>query len=237
MTRPASSTLRIEHRALGIDRRRSSSAASVSAQRSATYDTERQVRLEGAVTRIEWVNPRAFLFIDVRDASGRRRQLGGGVRATRSISSGTSGRAARCASATSSRLTPCRRARTEPTGPGAIGHAQGIRQAPLRDPGGATGDQPRGARAALARWTGAFGSSPRSEGLLGNAERQSTGRIHERAGSRSTTTACSMNLADADRVAPMQPWAKAALPASAAHAAEGRPDHALHAARAVRGSS
>src|SRR5512145_234846 len=28
-----------------------------SAQRSAVYDTERQVRLEGAVTRVEWVNP------------------------------------------------------------------------------------------------------------------------------------------------------------------------------------
>jgi hypothetical protein len=41
-----------------------------SAQRSATYDTERQVRLEGPVTRIEWINPNALLFIDVRDASG-----------------------------------------------------------------------------------------------------------------------------------------------------------------------
>ena len=28
------------------------------------------MRLEGPVTRVEWVNPRAFLFIDVRDASG-----------------------------------------------------------------------------------------------------------------------------------------------------------------------
>jgi uncharacterized protein DUF6152 len=44
--------------------------AAVSAQRSSVYDSERQVRLEGAVTRVEWVNPRAFLFIDVRDASG-----------------------------------------------------------------------------------------------------------------------------------------------------------------------
>jgi hypothetical protein len=42
----------------------------LSAQRSAVYDRERQVRLEGAVTRIEWINPSAFLFIDVRDASG-----------------------------------------------------------------------------------------------------------------------------------------------------------------------
>src|SRR5215510_8139416 len=46
--------------------------ASLSAQRpaSATYDSERQIRLEGSITRIDWVNPRAFLFIDVRDASG-----------------------------------------------------------------------------------------------------------------------------------------------------------------------
>jgi hypothetical protein len=45
-------------------------AATLSAQRSAIYDTERQVRLEGPVTRIEWINPSALLFIDVRDSSG-----------------------------------------------------------------------------------------------------------------------------------------------------------------------
>ena len=37
---------------------------------SSTYDRERKVKLEGPVTRLEWVNPRAFLFIDVRDAAG-----------------------------------------------------------------------------------------------------------------------------------------------------------------------
>src|SRR5688572_23898283 len=37
---------------------------------SATYDSERQVKLEGAVTRIDWVNPHAYFFINVRDASG-----------------------------------------------------------------------------------------------------------------------------------------------------------------------
>jgi hypothetical protein len=46
------------------------SGVALSAQRSAIYDTERQVRLEGAVTRVEWVNPSAFVFIDVRDGSG-----------------------------------------------------------------------------------------------------------------------------------------------------------------------
>ena len=44
----------------------------VTAQRSntAVYDSERQVKLQGPVTRIEWVNPRAFFFIDVKDANG-----------------------------------------------------------------------------------------------------------------------------------------------------------------------
>ena len=44
----------------------------VAAQRapSATYDSDRKVRLAGAVTRIDWVNPSAFFFVNVRDASG-----------------------------------------------------------------------------------------------------------------------------------------------------------------------
>src|SRR5207249_5939934 len=37
---------------------------------SATYDSARQVKLQGPVTRIDWVNPHAFFFIDVRDAAG-----------------------------------------------------------------------------------------------------------------------------------------------------------------------
>src|SRR5262249_34102206 len=37
---------------------------------SASYDSSRQVKLTGVVTRIDWVNPHAYFFIDVRDASG-----------------------------------------------------------------------------------------------------------------------------------------------------------------------
>ncbi|HZI50267.1 MAG TPA: DUF6152 family protein [Terriglobia bacterium] len=42
------------------------------AQRSftTTYDSTRKVTLEGPVTKLDWVNPRAFLFINVRDSSG-----------------------------------------------------------------------------------------------------------------------------------------------------------------------
>ena len=46
--------------------------ALVSAQppASATYDRERKVNLQGPVTRIEWANPNAFVFVNVRDAAG-----------------------------------------------------------------------------------------------------------------------------------------------------------------------
>jgi hypothetical protein len=37
---------------------------------SATYDSTRQVKLTGAVTRIDWVNPHAFFFINVKDSAG-----------------------------------------------------------------------------------------------------------------------------------------------------------------------
>src|SRR6267142_2341120 len=45
-------------------------AASAQKSFSATYDSERQVKLEGIVTRIDWVNPSAYLLIDVKDAGG-----------------------------------------------------------------------------------------------------------------------------------------------------------------------
>src|SRR5260370_41478677 len=46
--------------------------ASLFSQRSfsTTYDSSRQVRLQGVITRIDWVNPNAFFFIDVKDAAG-----------------------------------------------------------------------------------------------------------------------------------------------------------------------
>src|SRR5665213_3076410 len=37
---------------------------------SATYDSARQVKLKGAVTKIDWVNPHAFFSINVVDAAG-----------------------------------------------------------------------------------------------------------------------------------------------------------------------
>jgi len=37
----------------------------------AYYDTHTEVTLKGAVTKIEWTNPHAFVFIDVKDTRGQ----------------------------------------------------------------------------------------------------------------------------------------------------------------------
>ena len=46
--------------------------APMSAQRaqSTAYDSDRKLKLTGIVTRIDWVNPSAFFFINVKDSSG-----------------------------------------------------------------------------------------------------------------------------------------------------------------------
>ena len=47
-------------------------SAVVSAHHSvvAYYDTNTEVTLNGVVTKIEWTNPHAFVYLDVRDAKG-----------------------------------------------------------------------------------------------------------------------------------------------------------------------
>jgi hypothetical protein len=37
---------------------------------SANYDATRSVKLQGPVTRIDWTNPHAYIFVDVRDSNG-----------------------------------------------------------------------------------------------------------------------------------------------------------------------
>src|SRR5215472_5351650 len=36
----------------------------------ASYDTNKEITLKGIVTKIEWTNPHAFVYIDVRDDHG-----------------------------------------------------------------------------------------------------------------------------------------------------------------------
>ncbi|MEO5923387.1 MAG: DUF6152 family protein [Bryobacteraceae bacterium] len=36
---------------------------------SATYDASRTIRLQGSVSRVEWVNPRAYIFVETKDSN------------------------------------------------------------------------------------------------------------------------------------------------------------------------
>jgi hypothetical protein len=48
-------------------------AASADAHHSnaAMYDADKRVVLTGQITRIQWTNPHSYLYIDVKDASGK----------------------------------------------------------------------------------------------------------------------------------------------------------------------
>ncbi|HEY0340615.1 MAG TPA: DUF6152 family protein [Steroidobacteraceae bacterium] len=37
---------------------------------AAEYDAEKPVELKGTLTKIEWINPHSFIYLDVKDSSG-----------------------------------------------------------------------------------------------------------------------------------------------------------------------
>src|SRR5688500_12478769 len=38
---------------------------------SAEFDAEKPVKLTGAVTRLDWTNPHAWIYVDIKDESGK----------------------------------------------------------------------------------------------------------------------------------------------------------------------
>ena len=38
---------------------------------AAMYDADKRIVLKGEVTRVQWTNPHSYLFLDVKDASGK----------------------------------------------------------------------------------------------------------------------------------------------------------------------
>ena len=38
---------------------------------AAEFDVDRPVKVHGTVTKVEWVNPHAWIYVDVKDASGK----------------------------------------------------------------------------------------------------------------------------------------------------------------------
>lgn len=175
---------------------------------STTYERGRVVKLQGAVTRIEWVNPHAFFFIDVGDASGMISnwavEIGnpldlerdGWRRATLKVGDVVAVEAvparadARRAFATSVVLT-----------------ATGKRLfAPSSSP-----RAPTPARQPAPRWPDGqvrLGPTPGQKGYWGAASARAltdnaSGRIPM------TDEGLLLNLADADKVAPFLPWSRA----------------------------
>lgn len=179
----------------------------LSAQRSATYDTERQVRLEGAVTRVEWINPSALLFVDVRDAAGLVTnwavEVGNPIELERQK---WTRRSVRVGEVITVDAVPARGPDRRALARSVVHKTSGKRlfEVPAA--------RPATARSAPApRWPNGqirLGPAPNQKGYWAAVGTRTLS--DEKAGAvRMNDEGLLANLADADRVAPMQPWAKA----------------------------
>jgi len=174
---------------------------------AATYDNDRQVRFEGAVTRVEWVNPRAYLFLDVRDANGTTVnwavEIGNALVLERN---GWKRSSVRVGDIVTVEGNP------------AIGLASRAfaRSVTLKRTAARLFAAPAGRRAAAAtapapRWADGrirLGPPPGKKGYWGASS--ATVLVEGSAGKiPMSEEGLLVNIADADRVAPFQPWAKA----------------------------
>jgi hypothetical protein len=63
----------MKHIAIGVMAALAIAGATVSAHHSfaAEFDINKPVTLSGTVTKVEWVNPHVYVYLDVKDASGK----------------------------------------------------------------------------------------------------------------------------------------------------------------------
>jgi hypothetical protein len=172
---------------------------------SATYDRNRQVKLEGTVTRIDWVNPHAFFFIDVRDATGTVTnwavEFGNPIDLERNGWKRTSLRIGD-AVAVDGVLT---RSATRQTFANSIllsGTGKRLFTAPTRRSASSRDPAPR--------WTDGqvrLGPPPGKKGYWGTASAKAL--IENGAKVPMNDDGLLQNIGDAGKVAPFQPWAKA----------------------------
>jgi len=173
---------------------------------TATYDSSRQVSLEGPFTRIDWVNPHAYLFINVEDSNGTVTNWAlefGDILDLESA--GWSDDTLQIGDVISVNAAPSRR-------PAALGFANAIVRS---DSGQAVftppDDAPVAASAAAPRWPDGqvrLGPERGEKGYWGQAS--VVGRFED-TGEEIVMNddAILMDLSDADRVAPFRPWSKA----------------------------
>lgn len=174
---------------------------------SAVYDTEREVRFEGAVTRIDWATPNVFVFVDVRDAAGVVVNWAVEVASPTELErSGWPRSALRIGDVVAITAQPARGLRRQALGRLVVLKASAKQLFPQsRKAPAATRNLP------APRWPDGqvrLGAPARQTGYWGRA---SASALVETTSPpvRTNSDGLLMNLADADRVAPFQPWAKA----------------------------
>lgn len=176
---------------------------------SATYDTERKIRLEGPVTRIDWVNPHAFFFIDVRDADGEvvnwAVEFGEPLVLERQ---GWNRNSVRIGEVVAMEGTPARGQKTQ-------AYAASVTRAGQRIFNIRSEATPTRTAEPAPRWPDRkvrLGPAPGSKGFWASATVSDL--FENSAQNRSTPIPMNQdglltNFSDIDRVAPLQPWAKA----------------------------
>jgi hypothetical protein len=163
------------------------------------------VKLQGVVTRVEWVNPNAFLFIDVKDATGTVTnwgiQFGNPLELERS---GWKQTALHIGDAVTVEGTPARGVTRQANAKSVVLTKTGKRlftSAPVR---------PAATAAPAPRWPDGqvrLGPAAGKKGYWGTA----SAKVIVETGAKVAINDDGLlqNLADADKVAPFQPWSKA----------------------------
>lgn len=192
-------------------------AASLPAQNgfSATYDSSRQIRLKGTVTQIDWSNPHAYVFVNVTDSAGTVAnwavEIGNPLDLERD---GWKPTTLHIGDTVTLDANPAR-------GSSKQAYAKSV---VLARTGGkvfvASGKRPAAAaKEPTPRWPDGqirLGAEPGKKGYWGAASASALVETPSKSGSAANPMPIPMNdegllrnLADADRVAPFLPWAKA----------------------------
>jgi hypothetical protein len=176
--------------------------------RSATYDGERQVTLQGVVTRIEWVNPHAYLFVDDADNDGTVTnwavEIGNPFDLERA---GWTDGSVKVGEVVSVRGIPARSQAKRALGASVVrvSNKESLFVVPPAKPAAQAKKEP------TPRWPDGqvrLGPRPGEKGFWGRAS--AAALVENKAGDiRMNSDALLFDLADADRVAPFRPWAKA----------------------------
>jgi hypothetical protein len=179
----------------------------IAAQRSttATYDSSRKVTLEGVVTKIDWVNPRAVLFVNVREATGAVAnwavEFGNPLELERN---GFVSSSLKIGDTVAIQGSPARTEAHHALATSVVLKASGKRLFAVASA------PPRGRAAAAPRWPDGhvrLGPAPGSKGHWGVASAKVL--VENTAKVVINDDGLLMNLADASKVAPLKPWARA----------------------------